>query len=374
VAGNIVEGSGSIGADTLILQKYDNAGTLIWKQYASGQGGSWSVRSIATDAAGNSCITGQFFSTSLKFGNTTITNSSNGQLIFIARYTTAGSLQWVTPTGQFPSVYEPAISLDANGNSYVTGYFNGNFAAFGTSTLSNSGWNDMFITKLDNQGNIIWAKQGGGNMHDQGNACSVEASGNILVTGFFTNFAAFGPVNVFGSGALDVYVIKYDSNGNVLWGRSAGGTLNDRGADICAENGKIYVAGDFTSAKPSFGNNLLVNCDTVQMPYEAFVAKLSGATGGTITSMSTGLSGSTEFQILPNPFQSELKIFSPIPLDNPVVILMVVSGREVLRLGGQSGRHLIVNRIDLAEGIYLLKVFQAADLLYKGRVIVCNQQ
>ena len=108
-----------------------------------------------------------------------------------------------------------SIAVDANGNSYVTGSFFGS-ATFGTTTLTSSGYEDIFVAKMDNNGNWLWANKAGGTNWDYGYGIAVDANGNSYVTGYFWGNATFGTTTLTSSGQYDIFVAKMDSNGNWL--------------------------------------------------------------------------------------------------------------------------------------------------------------
>src|SRR5581483_1543944 len=95
-----------------------------------GSGSNWNVSSLSNDASANTYVAGTFACQSLSFNGTTITNAGMGRLIFVVMYDVGGNVVWAKSAGVYPSLYSPLIVSDAVGNSYVSGYFNGNFAAF----------------------------------------------------------------------------------------------------------------------------------------------------------------------------------------------------------------------------------------------------
>ena len=125
--------------------------------------------------------------------------------------------------------YGRSIAVDANGNSYVTGYFYSSTITFGLTTLTNSGvYSDIFVVKYDSSGNVVWAKNTGGTNEDKGYGIAVDAIGNSYVTGWFSSSTiTFGSTTLTNSGSDDIFVVKYDSSGNVMRAKSAGGTSND---------------------------------------------------------------------------------------------------------------------------------------------------
>ena len=115
---------------------------------------------------------------------------------------------WAKKAGGTSNESGKSIAVDDNGNSYVTGYFYGS-ATFGTTTLTSSGDYDIFVAKLDSNGNWLWAKQAGGTSSDYTNDIAVDANGNIYVTGeIFEESAIFGTTTLNSSGFIDIFVAK----------------------------------------------------------------------------------------------------------------------------------------------------------------------
>ena len=178
----------------------------LWAKQAGGISGDKGY-SIAVDAYGNSYITG-YFRESATFGTTTLTSSSDyGSDIFVAKMDINGNWLWAKQAMGTYSNYGNDIAVDANGNSYVTGYFWGN-ATFGTTTLTSSGQYDIFVAKMDSNGNWLWAKQAGGTSYDDGYSIAVDDNGNSYVTGYFKSNATFGTTTLTSGGIYDIFVAK----------------------------------------------------------------------------------------------------------------------------------------------------------------------
>ena len=241
-----------------------------WAKQAGGISGDWG-RDISVDANGNSYVTGCFKETAT-FGAFTLT-SSGGYDVFVAKLDADGNWQWAKQAGGSGNNYGYGISVDANGNSYVTGRFEGT-ATFGADTLTSSGFLDVFVAKLDADGNWQWAKQAGGSNNDMGYSISVDANGNSYVTGIFQGTATFGAFTLTSSGSYiyDVFVAKLDTGGNWQWVKQAGGGSNDYGYSISVDaNGNSYVTGQFKETA-TFGSYSL----TSSGGQDIFVAKLAG--------------------------------------------------------------------------------------------------
>lgn len=119
-----------------------------------------------------------------------------------------------------------SITLDINNNIIVTGKFHGT-VTFGTTTLTPSGSGDIFIAKFDKQGNNIWAKKAGGDSYDESIAVATDPIGNIFIAGYFYSTAFFGPNSndyITSLGYADAFLAKYDNNGQFQWVRKCGGS------------------------------------------------------------------------------------------------------------------------------------------------------
>ena len=144
--------------------------------------------------------------------------------------------------------HDSAVDLD--GNVYTTGLFAGTVdfdpgpGIFNLTSNSPTYW-DLFVTKLDSNGNFCWAKAIGGSSDDRGESIAVAASGNIYVTGRGVGNVSLGPGSL-NCNTMDAILIKLDTNGNVLWGRNYGGNNNDeaRGLDIDQDE-NVYLTGTF---------------------------------------------------------------------------------------------------------------------------------
>jgi hypothetical protein len=166
--------SGSFGED-VFLSKFDINGNVTWMKGAKGKAGDYPY-GIATDAVGNSYVTGSFTSDTLSFGSFDLINVNPGQRdIFIAKYDPNGNALWAKSAGGSTTDEAYSITIDALGNSYITGYFASPTIVFGTFTLTQTGLKDMFLAKYDMNGNIQWAKNPSGNDWDCGRSITIDA-------------------------------------------------------------------------------------------------------------------------------------------------------------------------------------------------------
>ncbi|HTA81889.1 MAG TPA: SBBP repeat-containing protein [Bacteroidia bacterium] len=201
--------------------------------------------SISTDGSGNTYTTG-YFSGTATFGPTVLTASGVSDA-FVTKTDKNGNFKWTVKAGGAGSCRGLAIKADAAGNTYVTGYYYGS-ATFGTQTITSLGQQDVFIAKYTTAGALVWVTSAGGPMADIGNAITVDNSGNVLVTGQFAGTATFGTFSLTSTAnSVNVFTTKLDGNGNFLWAEMGSGPHTNRGLGVgCDPAGNVYIMGQFT--------------------------------------------------------------------------------------------------------------------------------
>jgi len=340
----------NIGADTLVsieewdifVMKFDPEGNVAWGSSSGGEGVEY-TSSICTDINGDGFIPGKFASPMYFIGNDTLFNPF-GNEIFILKYDTEGNAVWYTNIASTSSSYGSGIDTDNSGNFYVTGYYNGDSISFDDVTLINTVdyTFDIYIVKFDSLYNVVWAKNAGGTSIDGAYDISTDSYGNSYITGeFSSNEIAFGPFTLIKDGELDIFVAKYDSNGNELWAISAGGDNYDEGLSVSSiESDNCYVTGHYMSNYIAFGDDTLINPTTTT--YYQFVSKIGIKTGEEINTVNDGI------QIYPNPTNGMIVINTE---DVRKIQIMTLYGKEIY-----NGKE---NSIDLSSqpnGVYIIKV------------------
>jgi hypothetical protein len=250
----------------IFTAKLSANGNFLWAQRGGGNGNDYG-RAIATDSSGNCYVTG-YIQYGVTFGAISFTGLGAFE-VFIAKLDTDGNYLWAIPAGGGSTDYAWGIASDSSGNIYVTGYFNGT-ATFGTTSLTSVGSSDVFVAKLDTDGNWLWAKKAGGSSLDVSMAIAIDSSGNSYITGSFWSDFTFGTTSFIGMGGYNSFIAKLDPDGNYLWAKQAGGDDTDRGYGIATNsNGDCYVTGIFASIS-TFGSTIL----TSNGNSDIFIAKL----------------------------------------------------------------------------------------------------
>ncbi len=238
----------------IFIVKQDSSGALVWASpfFGSGTGNGFE---LAIDDSGNVYSTGCFSSTvdfdpGLATFNLTSTGSKDA---FISKLDSSGNFLWAKKIGGTGADSSRAISVDNNGNIYVTGVFSGT-ADFnpggGVFNLTSNGSIDIYILKLDAAGNFQWAKQVGGPAADLSKSIEFIDNTQIVLCGGFQDTVDFDPgsgiSNMISVGLFDVYIMSIDAAGNFNWAKTAGGQAGEIANSVSSDdNGNIYSTGIF---------------------------------------------------------------------------------------------------------------------------------
>ncbi|MGE0638026.1 MAG: gliding motility-associated C-terminal domain-containing protein [Bacteroidia bacterium] len=265
-----------------------NAQNWLWK---AGSQGNDAATDVAKDASGNIYTTG-YFSSLATFGNNVF--NTNGQSdVFIMKSTSGGNLLWAKKAGGPLQDKAFSIATDAAGNSYITGTFTGISNFEGTIITAVSSSQDIFIAKYDTQGNLLWVKTAGGSETDISSGITVDGSGNAYITGQFKGTATFdnqvltSTPDTAGVPTYDIFIAKYSATGSLSWIKQGAAQYDDRGLSISADgNGFIYATGEFSDTlnfTNSYNNNSYNSGYLLKLDYSGNELWFKRFTGGVVT-------------------------------------------------------------------------------------------
>ena len=285
----------NIGGSDAFVARYDSSGALLWVTNFGGTSTD-SANAVAADAAGNIFITGSFNGTGF-FGGTIISNTLNGAA-FTARLNPDGSVNWVRASSGNALASGSAIKVDSLGNALVAGAFGPAFITFGGITVTNTftsptaGFTDLFVTKYDANGNVLWVQRAGGSNSETVRGIAVDGGGNSYITGEYNISATFGSTTLTENPGFnqtpDVFVMKCDPFGSILWAKRAGSASTDTAGDVAVDSGgNVFITGSYIGTG-NFGgiNNAVPGANGVFIGginitnaggTDAFVAMLSTA-------------------------------------------------------------------------------------------------
>jgi Secretion system C-terminal sorting domain/Beta-propeller repeat len=310
----------SAGSTDIFVLKLDASGNFIWVAQMGGSdnfaGDLDHSRSIAVDAAGNVYTTGSFFGTSDFDPGAGVYNLVSNYTfeddVFISKLDVNGNFVWAKQFAGTASEEGVSIAVDGNGNIYTTGIFYNTTdfdpgpAIYNMTPVDEDNYQnyDIYISKLDANGNFVWAKQLGGPhitasfLYDNSYGIAVDAAGNVYTTGSFPGTVDFDPgpgiynMTAAGPNALDIFISKLDAAGNFVWAKQMGGTFTDVAYAIAVDASQnVYTTGYFQGTAdfdPGPGvYNLTTTGGNASADDDIFVSKLD-ASGNFVSAEKVG--------------------------------------------------------------------------------------
>ncbi|SKB12493.1 conserved hypothetical protein [Planktothrix sp. PCC 11201] len=244
------------GQEDSFISKLDSNGNFVWAKQLGGTLGDF-VYDITVDSLGNVYTTGNFEGTADFDPGVGVFNLTSAGLgdIFISKLDSNGNFVWARQQGGIDNDLSTRIVLDSLGNIYTTGSFTGIGVDFdpglGNSNTNSLGNPDVFVSKLDSNGNFIWVKTLGGTNNDSSTGLVLDSLDNVYTVGIFQGTGDFDPgagVTGFTSfaGSNDIFISKLDSSGNFVWAKQQGGIGDDVPFDIALDSlGNVYNTGRF---------------------------------------------------------------------------------------------------------------------------------
>ncbi|RAK65903.1 hypothetical protein [Hymenobacter edaphi] len=173
----------------------------------------------------------------------------------LAAQTSAPAWQWAAPLADGPDTYLSDVALDAAGNTYAVGDFQGTISLGPGTTLSSHGATDVLLVKYSPGGALLWAQALGGPSSEIGSTIKVDALGNAYITGRISGPVVLGTASLTPLPGTDAFRAKVDAQGTVLWARGGGGSLALDAA------GRLYEAAGFTGTITLGGTTLALPPD-----------------------------------------------------------------------------------------------------------------
>lgn len=246
-----------------------------------GDGGAQQVNEVAADSAGAILVIGANSGT-IEIAGQSLAQGADD--FFIAKLDKDGGDLWAKALGGPGIEIGESIAVDAMDNVLVAGGFDTTLDFLGNQ-LTSAGGADLFVAKIEKDGNAVWSKSFGGTGDQRARDVAVDAAGGVLVTGGFTGDLTFGGDAYSSMGGDDVFVAKLDSNGGDVWSKQFGGPDEQAGFQIVTDtDGNVLVAGMFRGDM-SFD---VATPLTTPGDRDIFVAKLDGIDGSTLWSKSFG--------------------------------------------------------------------------------------
>ncbi len=276
VSGSSEGSSYAVKSGAADITKLDKNGAQIWKKSypATGVIGDYSVvRGVAVDGKGNVLIIGEYRGAIASNGVAMISSFASPD-VFVIKLDTDGNLQWSKSFGGSGDQFGVSISTAANGDAFIIGRMDLTMT-FGTNTLTAKGSSDVFVAKLAaDTGDSIWRKNYGDASFQYGWDVAATPDGNVAITGQYDGNINFDSGDLGNKGGRDIFVAKLSgSDGAQVWANHFGEKADQIGRSIAVDSkGNIVVIGS-VQGKTNFGDG---EVDVGDMnPSDLFVASFA---------------------------------------------------------------------------------------------------
>lgn len=244
IADTFLTGFGSMES---FVAKFSSEGEFLWANVISGPAEDM-ARGVITDSEGTIFVVGHFTDTvvfSITETETIAAKSEGKQDVFVVRYSDDGEVLWALTGGGTED--DTATDIDQyphSGKLYVSGGFQDR-AKFGIRSVLSNGLTDAFLMKIDGDGNVHWIEKGGGLEHDIAASVAVDQTNeSIYIVGDFYDEADMSGTELQALGSSDMFIAKYNNDGEMQWAETNGGTTVDVATSVGVDyNGNVYVSG-----------------------------------------------------------------------------------------------------------------------------------
>ncbi len=250
-----------------------NNASFLWAIRAGSELSGEKVRSLAVGDDGFIYITGQFAGEA-DFGKQKLT--SRGQAdCFIAKLNTQGEVIWARQIGGEAIERGYGIDADKKGNVFVTGHFQSSSIQFAGKKVTNLGDYDCFTACYDQQGNERWIHTGGGAGYDYGHGLDLMPGGGCVVAGRMIGPARLGEHILEEEKGSRLFVARYSEEGKLIWAKAGGAPFAAGAEDVAADrSGNVWVSGWASKNATYNGQPLGVETDG-----SLLAAKIAGKDG-----------------------------------------------------------------------------------------------
>lgn len=311
----------------IFLAKYSPAGVCLWAKHLKSEsfnGGAVSPK-IKSDGLGNSYICGHFNSYALFDSLQVFAHGGQyDQDIFLSKIDPNGNFLWLKALGgnNEEIIYGP-MDVDSIGNTYISSYFSSAPAYFDSYTLTTNSYN-YFTAKYDVNGNCKWAKYGA-----TGGICAVS-------DGYYTSYPSL--------------LAKYDTLGSLQWTKTVSGASNNA---MVANNTDVYMTGNYN------GSVSFDTCALSSTSNQMYIAKLSNPAPPIITNLKE-TENSTVFSVYPNPTTNILTIsYQSKNVENLTLTINDSNGKRIYTDSQKKSSVQYAKTIDLSKqskGAYYIEL------------------
>ena len=233
----------SVGGYDVFVAKLDPGGNHVWSTRHGGPASDDCV-DVTSDPVDNVLVVGDFYST-IDFGGGTLTTAGQRD-IYVAKLNPLGAHIWSQRFGDDNSDYCTTVASDNSGNVIFARSYADSIDFSGVPFVT-TGSNNVYVAKFDPLGSHVWSQSFGDNQFQGLRGASVDAVGNVIITGYFSGTMDFGGGPLLGSSAADIFLAKFDPLGTHQWSKQFGDSFDYQWVDDVATDaaGDVFLTGDF---------------------------------------------------------------------------------------------------------------------------------
>ncbi len=258
----------SNGGPDAFLVRLDENGDHVWsKQF--GDASSQTLNALSSAPNGDVIAAGDFTG-SVDFGGGPLATAGFVD-VAVVRMDSAGNHLWSKRFGDANEQRVTALAVDSNGDSWLTGYFIGAGLDFGGGALPYAGSYDVFVAKLDSDGNHLFSASFGDGSDQRGRAIAVGPDGSVAIAGGANGTTNFGSGPLTSAGNFDAFVALFEPTGAPRWSKNFGDANEQQTWGVAIDaSGSVSVAGEMIG-NADFGGGELSSLGS----FDVFVAKLA---------------------------------------------------------------------------------------------------
>ncbi len=339
------EGSAILGAAAAVsnglwdgfLCAYDTSGTPLWSKTFGGRGYDKATMVIAHN---NTYFLSATFQDTLQLKNQEVISLGGSDGLWL-QYDTLGNLIQFQAFGSSAEEQCNAIAVDSLQNIYVVGSYGASLAVSSTIILPFSGMTDGFCIQYNKNGQPQWATAIRGTGRNEVKHIAIDPYGAIFLTGFFQNTAAIPPYSLQSQGKKDLFLVKYDPQGNPIWTFSVGSSQDERGQALLTN--PLTLLGTFS--QPLQVGNFTLNHQGQQ---DVFITRIYDLNATTTASQIATI------KFYPNPVKD--KLYLQLPYQQGTITITNNQGKTLLHAKWENKNYFFLSLSHLAPGIYYLKI------------------
>lgn len=351
----------SNGSSDIYLLKFFADGTL---DYAVNEGndGFEQASDMKVMEDGTVYFSATFYDETELAGNELTTDNETG--VYLASFDPTYQLSWYEIINGDKLASNVKLATSGNGNILISGEFSLTLKFDGATFYTNEFDPDVYLAKFSETGEFLWGRQGDGKSSDQVYDIQTDQFENIYLTGSFLDTITFDGLTLnytLCCGSLETFVVSYDSDGNIQWGRQISGIRSNVNDTYCDESGNLFIAGMFNDIITM--GNLEMNAHT---EFRNFFCELEGV----VANLDDHLTTTDPFYVYPNPGNGNLYIEKATKYAGQLQIFNQFGTMLETKILDPALPTEYIDLNNLPNGTYILRFIENGKQDYQSQIII----